>query len=226
MKRLIGILLALALALSALACGGKEHGAAQNNQNATDAPAQNETPGGVAPPSDGANGAVSGELMPGMFTMLGKAGSFELKGIRFSAERTGTPGGINNWEPSLTMIRTVFELDEWVAYTIQYEYGSAEEAKLGIWLFPHRELSEYSGRELHEMQDNAFFCEYELPYETYPYPLDDMLIVQGAAHKSGEYDMLLTVNGQIVGGAILRFLEKGALEGMSDEQIASMMAVG
>ncbi|MBR3298570.1 MAG: hypothetical protein IKI64_05130 [Clostridia bacterium] len=219
MKKLLVILLSAALAFSALACGAGVKDAAKTPEQQTETSA----PGGVNPPVNGSNAGLSGELLPGTFTPLGSVNGFKLNGIRLSAERTGTHGGINNWAPSLTLIRTVFELDEWIAYTLEYEYGS-EPAKLGVWVFPHRELGEY--KDLSEMTDDAFFCEYELPYETYPMPLDDMFTLQTRVHSSGDYDMLITLNGTIVGGTLLRFVEKGALEGMSDEQIASMMAVG
>lgn len=219
MKKIFTILMAAALAFSALACGGGEKEAAKtpDSKNETDASS------GAIPPSDDEYEAISGELMPGMFSVFGNPGGFKLNGIRLCAERTGTPGGINNWEPSLTMIRTVFEMDELVAYTLDYEYGS-EPAKLGIWLFPHHTLGEY--RNISAREDDVFFCEYELPYETYPRPIDDMFDLQTRYHSSGEYDLLITLDGKLVGGTLLRFVEKGALDGMSDEQIASMMAVG
>lgn len=220
MKKLFTLLLAAALVFSALACGGKKEAGQTPEQNT-----ETNAPGGVNPPSNGSNEGLSGELLPGMFTVFKSVGSFKLKGIRLSAERTGSfePGGINDWAPSLTMIRTVFELDEWIAYTVDYEYGS-EYGKLGCWIFPHRDLGEY--KNVSEMTGDAFFCEYELPYETYPHPLDDMFSLQTRVHASGLYDMFFTLNGEIIGGTLLSFVEKGALEGMSDEQIASMMAVG
>lgn len=218
MKKIVTILLAAALVFSALACGSQKNDGKTPGQKG-----ETGAPGGVIPPSGGSNEGLSGELMPGMFSVFKSVGGFKLNGIRLSAERTGTPGGINNWEPSLTMIRTVFELDEWIAYTLEYEYGS-EPAKLGVFIFPHRELSEY--KDISELEGDAFFCEYELPYETYPLPLDDMFELQTRYYASGEYDMLIALNGEIIGGTLLRFLENGALDGMSDEQIASMMAVG
>ncbi len=219
MKKLFIILLSSALAFSALACGKSKNteGKTPEQKIETDAPS------GIVPPSSGSSEGISGELLPGMFTVFKSVGGLKLNGIRLSAERTGTPGGINNWEPSLTMIRTVFELDEWIAYTLEYEYDG-EPAKLGVWLFPHRELSEY--KDISEIEGDTFFCEYELPYETYPLPIDDMFDLQTKYHESGEYDLLLTLNGEIIGGTLLQFLKKGALYGMSDEQIASMMAVG
>ncbi|MBR5949023.1 MAG: hypothetical protein IKZ82_10350 [Clostridia bacterium] len=220
MKKLLTLLLASALAFTSLACnkaGDNAASAAPSTHIETNAP------GGLIPPASEAGAALSGELMPGMFTLFKSVGGFKLNGVSLSAERTGTPGGINNWEPSLTKVRTVFELDEWIAYTLEYEYGN-EYAKLGVWLFPHRELSEY--KDISEMEGDVFFCEYELPYETYPLPIDDMFDLQTKYHAIGDYDLLLTLNGEIVAGTLLSFVENGALEGKSDDQIASLMAVG
>lgn len=221
MKKLFTLFVAAALVFAAIACNkGGESGATA----APDANEATQAPGGVIPPeTDASNAALSGELMPGMFTVFNDVGGFKLNGVRFSAERTGNPSGINNWDASLTRVRTVFELDEWIAYTVDYEYGN-EYAKLGVWLFPHRALSEYGN--ISDMEGDVFFCEYELPYETYPKPIDDMFDLQTKYNQSGDYDLFLTLNGQIIGGTLLRFVENGALEGMSDEQIASMMAVG
>ena len=222
MKKVFTLIIAAALVLSASACnkdGESGITTAPDASNATQVPGPPPEWTSIAP----------GELLPigGGFRLFDNAsGNFKLKGVRLSAERTGSkePGGINDWPLDLGKVRTLFELDEWVAYTIDYEYNSAEKAKLGLWLFPHRPLSEY--KNFSESQGDVFFCEYELPYETYPLPLDDMFELQTRYYESGEYDLLIALNGEIIGGTLLRFLENGALDGMSDEQIASMMAVG
>lgn len=166
--------------------------------------------------------AVSGELVPGMYTSVGAAGGFTVKGVKMSGT-TGTEDGINALPFSLTLIRSVFELDEWITCSIEYEYGTAD-AKLGIWIFPHRDLSLYG--DLPEMREDVFFCEYELPYETYPEPLNDMFTLPASYVKSGDYDMLFTIDGEIIGGILIRMVEKGALDGLTDDEISAFIAAG
>ena len=76
-------------------------------------------------------------------------------------------------------VNAEFALGEWIEMNVKYEY-SGQGGKLGIWLFPHRDIAEYGA--LDEMKNNAYFCEYELPYETYPAPLEDGFELEIGAH--------------------------------------------
>ena len=45
----------------------------------------------------------------------------------------------------------------------------------------------------------AYFAEYELPYDTYPEPLEDEFSLEAALFPVGDYDLIITVNEQVVG---------------------------
>lgn len=205
MKKLFLLLLALLMTFGCACMTEGPSGDPQDGQTAnTPAP---------KPPS---------EFAHGMFGAVNCPRGFTVKALKMSGT-TGSLDGINALEPSLTLVRSVFELDEWIEYSVSYEYGN-EYARLGVWLFPHRRVDEYG--DIGSIEEAAFFCEYELPYENYPDALEGIMILPSAYVKSGDYDMLFTLEGELVGGMQLRIVEPGALEGRTDEEIAAMIAVG
>lgn len=209
MKRIIAAALALLLAGAQLACKNDVKNPGDGNQ------------GPETEIAESTQQTLPTELVPGAFTALNGDG-LKIKGLKFSADRTGE-SGINSWDFSLTRVRSVFELNELISYSIDYEYGDAP-GKLGVWLFEHRMLSEY--KDVPGMEGQAFFCEFELPYQNYPAPLEDFIELPSEYFASGDYDMLFTYNGALIGGMVLRFFNQGELAGKTDIEIENLMAVG
>ena len=97
-----------------------------------------------------------------------------------------------------------FALGEWIDMNIKYEY-SGQGGKLGVWLFPHRDMAEYGA--LDETKNNAYFCEYELPYETYPAPLEDGIELEPGEAAPVLYDLLFTFDDTVFARMVMRFTD-------------------
>ena len=167
------------------------------------------------------NGPVPAKAEPGKYTDYAEVGGFRLNALAFSGTRTGTETGVNG-RSGKDGLRFVFELGEWIDFRLDYEYGS-EPGKLGLWIFPHRENLLDNG-DFYENGTDAFFCEYELPYETYPDPLEDGFSLEPDEAKAGDYDLIFTVNDKLIGFTMLRFYDEGGLAGLTAAQIEELMA--
>lgn len=135
---------------------------------------------------------------PALGRVLTAQNEVTLKGIRLS------DGDVYSVPFALEGVNAEFAVNDWIEMCIDYVY-SGTGGKLGVWLFPHRDIAEYS--QLDMLGGNAYFCEYEFPYETYPDPLEDGFILVESEAAPGLYDMLFTWNGEIFARTVLRFTE-------------------
>ncbi len=133
---------------------------------------------------------------PALGRVLTSQNEVTLKGIRLS------DGDVYSVPFALEGVNAEFAVNDWIEMCIDYVY-SGTGGKLGVWLFPHRDIAEYS--QLDMLGGNAYFCEYEFPYETYPDPLEDGFILEESEAAPGLYDMLFTWNGEIFARTVLRF---------------------
>ena len=166
------------------------------------------------------------ELRFGEVTVSGKNKGFTVNGLRMNGNQVGgegDPESVKNDKPFLMSgVRCVFELNEWISFSLSYSYDGGA-AKLGVWIFPHRGLGEYGS--LDDMGGSTYFAEYELPYETYPEPLEDEFCISPDYTKPGEYDLLFTLDGVIIGGMELRLTEQDGLKGLSESDIKAMITL-
>lgn len=172
--------------------------------------------------------AAPSEARFGAIDVLRVSGGFKPTGLRLNGSSVGTAGDdpelIRNDKPySLENVRAMFELNEWIEFSLQYEYGD-EPARFGVWVFPHKPLSQYGV--LDTMVGTTYFAEYELPYETYPEPLMDEFCIASEDAEAGDYDLLFTINGEIVACMELKLFPEQALEGKTQEELLSIASVG
>lgn len=140
-------------------------------------------------PDDLELGVVKGPLAAEGFALTG----LQLNG---SAGLAAGAGNVLNDKPfSADDVRCLFEQDEWLVFRIAYTY-SGSYAKLGVRFQEH-------GRAIGSLDPDGaappYYCEYELPYDTYPEPLEDELSLEQALFPVGDYDLIITVNDTVVG---------------------------
>ncbi|MBQ2192179.1 MAG: hypothetical protein II409_07215 [Clostridia bacterium] len=148
-------------------------------------------PGGqpALTPDDLESGVVKGPLTADGFTLTG----LQLNGF---LELYGANDKARNDKPFSTEdVRCLFAQDELVTFRIAYGY-SGDYAKLGVQLIPHGGAI---GPVDPDGEAPLYYCEYELPYDTYPEPLEDEFSLDAALFPVGDYDLIITVNDTVVG---------------------------
>lgn len=218
MKKLLALALA-ALLLLIPACkpaAGNEQTGDNSGVRTYDPASQTEHPYLVA---------KKNQLRFGEVTVFKDNRGFALKGLCLNGNQVGSeddPELVRNDKPAeLNGVRCIFELNEWITFRLTYGYDGGA-AKLGVWMFPHRDLGVY-GR-LDTMENTTYFAEYELPYETYPEPLEDEFCIAPENAEPGAYDLLFTIDGNIIGGMLITLVSEHTLGGMTAEQLQKLLS--
>lgn len=230
MKKILAFALALFLFVSLVACKDNNTG----NNSATNAPAnnagENQTGNQSGNQSDSGNNAqnagntesakLSGKLS--IINLEDRDPSI-LRGIRICGNRVGTLEGINGKKASLTDVRCVFELNEWVEF---YPDTDAE-YYLRVWVLKHRDDPEYYNTcKFSDLMPNfATYCDLHYPAdEENPdeYQWGSFLLNPDDC-EPGYYDFVFTYEGKAIAILQTRFYKDGEISGKSDAELEKLM---
>ena len=231
MKRILAIALALFLFVSLIACKDNN----SSNNSTTNAPANNageNQPSGNSSgnQSDSGNndqnaGNTESAKLSGKLSIINLEDRDPsiLRGIRICGNRAGTSEGINGKEASLTDVRCVFELNEWV------EFYPDTDATYGIkvWILKHRDDQEYyNTAKFSDLDPNfANYCDLH-------YPVDEenpdewnwgSFYLNPEDCEAGYYDFVFTYEGKAIGVLQTRFYAENELSEKSDAELEALM---
>lgn len=230
MKKILAIVLALFLFVGLVACKDNNSG----SNNATNAPANNA--GENQPGNQSGNQTDSGSNAqnPGNTESAKLSGKLSiinledrdpsiLRGIRICGNQAGTLEGINGKKASLTDVRCVFELNEWVEF---YPDTDAE-YYLRVWVLKHRDDPEYYNTcKFSDLMPNfATYCDLH-------YPVDEenpdeyqwgSFYLNPDDCEPGYYDFVFTYEGKAIAVLQTRFYKDGEISGKSDAELEKLM---
>ncbi len=198
MKQTLAFILALAMLLGLAACAGKK-------------PQEENTPGGAK---------LTGRLN---ILNLDDRDPSVLRGVSISGNHAGTPEGFNGKEASLTDVRCIFELNEW----IEFYPDTGKEYALRVWILKHRDDQEYYNTcKFSDLMPNfASYCDLHYPAdEENPdgYPWGSFYLNVDDC-EPGYYDFVFTYEGKAIATLLTRFYNENELTVKSDAELEAMM---
>ena len=151
MKKTLAIVLAFVLVLGLAACGSSGSTSQSNNPSSSGNNSSNPSTNSTGNNQQSGNGSGSGNTSQGgnnaeEAKLTGKLNLIDLddrdpsvlRGVAISGNCAGTADGFNSKESSLTDVRCVFELNEWVEF---YPDTDATNG-LRVWILKHRDDQE------------------------------------------------------------------------------------
>ena len=233
MKKVLTIVLALLLLVSLAACGG---GAGSGNGGKTDQPAastgDNQQTGSES--GNGGNGGTTqnggtaeGAKLTGKLNIinLDDRDPSVLRGviIKGNCAGTGDADGFNERESSLTDVRCIFELNEWVYFYPDTDatYG------LRVWILKHRDDQEYYNTcKFSDLMPNfANYCDLHYP-EDEEKPDEwywGSFYLNKDECEPGYYDFVFTYEGKAIATLLTRFYNENELTVKSDAELEALM---
>lgn len=198
MKQTLAFILALAMLLGLAACAGKK-------------PQEENTPGGAK---------LTGKLN---IINLDDRDPSVLRGVTIKGNCAGTADGFNNRESSLTDVRCIFELNEWIEFYPDTDatYG------LRVWILKHRDDQEYYNKAKFSDLDPNFANYCDLHYPEDAENPDDYQWGSFYLHEDecepGYYDFVFTYEGKAIATLLTRFYAANELTVKSDAELEAMM---
>ena len=226
MKKIFTIMLALIMIFSLVACKTTTNNQGNNGTNPGNQQGNN-TPGGQG--SD--NGNNQGDNTPDGAKLTGKLNLIELddrdpsvlRGVTIKGNCAGTADGFNNKEKSLTDVRCIFELYEWV----EFYPDTDKEYALRVWILKHRDDQEYYNTcKFSDLMPNfANYCDLH-------YPADEenpdewqwgSFYLNKDECEPGYYDFVFTYEGKAIATLLTRFYAESELTAKSDAELEALM---
>ena len=146
-----------------------------------------------------------------------------LRGVRIAGNSVGQATGINGKEFSLTDVRCIFELDEWIEFYPDTDatYG------LRVWILKHRDdQSYYNTCKFSDLMPNfASYCDLH-------YPVDEenpdewtwgSFYLNPRDCETGYYDFVFTYEGKAIAVLQTRFYGENELTTKSDAELEALM---
>ncbi|MBO7399641.1 MAG: hypothetical protein J6U75_00350, partial [Clostridia bacterium] len=146
-----------------------------------------------------------------------------LRGVTIKGNCAGTADGFNNRESSLTDVRCIFELNEWIEFYPDTDatYG------LRVWILKHRDDQEYYNTcKFSDLMPNfANYCDLHYP-EDEENP-DEWNWGSFYLHEDecepGYYDFVFTYEGKAIATLLTRFYAANELTVKSDAELEALM---
>lgn len=223
MKKTLAIVLAFVLVLGLAACG--------SGNNSTNPPAsstgENQQSGnesGNSNPSQGGNNAEAAKLTGKMNIInLDDRDPSVLRGVTIKGNHAGGFDGINGKESSLTDVRCIFELSEWVSFYPDTDKDYA----LRVWILKHRDDQEYYNKAKFSDLDPNFANYCDLHYPEDAEKPDESSWGDFYLHQEecepGYYDFVFTYEGKAIATLLTRFYAENELTVKSDAELEALM---
>ncbi len=232
MKRLFALLITIIMVASLAACGTNNSNTNGNNSSANG----NESGGTVDINSNtnennsSANGNESGgtvenAMIPGTlnFIELDDRDPSVLRGVAIKGNHAGSYDGINGKESSLTDVRCIFELNEWVYFYPDTDatYG------LRVWILKHRDDQEYYNTAKFSDLDPNFvnYCDLHYPEDAENPDETEWgsFYLNKEECEPGYYDFVFTYEGKAIATLLTRFYNENELTVKSDAELEALM---
>ena len=227
---------ALILVLGLAACGSSGTTSQNNNPsssgNNSSTPSTNSTgdnqqsgnESGNGNTSQGGNNAEEAKLTGKLNLIdLDDRDPSVLRGVAISGNCAGTADGFNSKESSLTDVRCVFELNEWV----EFYPDTDKDYALRVWILKHRDDPEYYNTcKFSDLMPNfANYCDLHYPVDEenpdeYPW---GSFYLHPEECEPGYYDFVFTYEGKAIATLLTRFYKEGELSSLSDDELEDLI---
>ena len=224
MKKIFAIMLAFMLVLGLTACGSSENTSQNNSSAGSSNNAQNGTTNNTESKTTNGQAAEPAKLT-GELTLikLDDRDPSVLRGVVIKGNCAGTADGFNSKESSLTDVRCVFELNEWV----EFYPDTDKEYALRVWILKHRDDQEYYNTcKFSDLMPNfANYCDLH-------YPVDEenpdeyqwgSFYLNVEECEPGYYDFVFTYEGKAIATLLTRFYAENELTVKSDAELEELM---
>lgn len=235
MKKTLAIILAVVLVLGLAACGSSGSTSQSNNpsssgNNSTNPPAnstgdnqQSGNGSGNGNTTQSGNNAEAAKLTGKMNIInLDDRDPSVLRGVIIKGNQVGT-AEFNSRESSLTDVRCIFNLDEWV----EFYPDTDKEYALRVWVLKHRDDQEYYNTcKFSDLMPNfASYCDLHYPADEdnpdeYPW---GSFYLHSEECEPGYYDFVFTYEGKAIATLLTRFYKEGELSAKSDAELEALM---
>lgn len=226
MKKLIMIALAIVMIVSLAACKGSENG-----NNSTNPPAsstgdnqQSGNESGNGNTTQSGNNAEAAKLTGKMNIInLDDRDPSVLRGVVIKGNHAGSYDGINGKESSLTDVRCIFELNEWVYFYPDTDatYG------LRVWILKHRDDQEYYNKAKFSDLDPNFvnYCDLHYPEDAENPDETEWgsFYLNPEECEPGYYDFVFTYEGKAIATLLTRFYNENELTVKSDAELEDLI---
>ena len=221
MKKILTLALALLLLVSLVACAGNNTGNSGTNQPTNNTGENQQTGDNTGSNTGNAEGAkLTGKLN---LINLDDRDPSVLRGVIIKGNCAGTADGFNNRESSLTDVRCIFELNEW----IEFYPDTDKEYALRVWILKHRDDQEYYNKaKFSDLMPNfANYCDLH-------YPVDEekpdewnwgSFYLHQDECEPGYYDFVFTYEGKAIATLLTRFYAVNELTVKSDAELEALM---
>ncbi|MBQ8587524.1 MAG: hypothetical protein IJ453_05505 [Oscillospiraceae bacterium] len=227
-QRIICLLLSALLIVSLAACNGNDSGSnsttppasstGDNQQSGIESGNENDNT------SQGGNNAEEAKLTGKLNLIdLDDRDPSVLRGVAIKGVNVGSYDGINGKESSLTDVRCIFELGEWVEFYPDTDatYG------LRVWILKHRDDQEYyNTAEFSDLDPNfASYCDLRYP-EDEENPDEwywGSFYLNEEECEPGYYDFVFTYEGKAIATLLTRFYKWGELSSLSDDELEDLI---
>ena len=227
-QRILCLLLAALMIVSLAACKGNDSGSNSTtppaNSTGENQPADNESDSGSVIPSQNANTTQEAKLSGQLNLIhLDDRDPSILRGVTIKGNQAGALDGFNGKESSLTDVRCIFELNEWIEFFPDTDatYG------LRVWILKHRDDQEYyNTAKFSDLDPNfANYCDLHYPEdEEKPDEWNwGSFYLHPEECEPGYYDFVFTYEGKAIATLLTRFYNEGELSGKSDAELEALM---
>lgn len=231
-RRIVCMLMTAVMILTLAACGKGNDTSKPSDPTQTTEPSQAQ---GTDKPQGNNNSETSGDqsgdqlIVPAKLTgtlnliEMDDRDSSILRGVRIIGNQVGTMDDINGKESSLTDVRCIFNLNEWVEF---YPDTDAE-YYLRVWILKHRDD--------HEYYKTCKFSDLMPEFVTYcdlHYPVDEekpeewcwgSFYLNPDECEPGYYDFVFTYEGKAIATLVTKFYNEGEIEGKSGTELEALM---
>ena len=235
MKKTLAIILAVVLVLGLAACGSSGNTSQSNNPsgsgnnssnpstNSTGNDQQSGNESGNSNTSQSGNNAEAAKLTGKMSIIdLDDRDPSVLRGVIIKGNQVGT-AEFNSRESSLTDVRCIFELNEWVYFYPDTDatYG------LRVWILKHRDDQEYYNKAKFSDFDPNFanYCDLHYPEDAEKPDETEWgsFYLNKEECKPGYYDFVFTYEGKAIATLLTRFYAENELTVKSDAELEALM---
>ncbi len=226
MKRIIAAVFAAIMLVSLCACGVINNNQGQNtpsNQTGDPGHSGNSVSNGNSGNSENTN--HTGAKLTGKMNIinLDDRDPSVLRGVVIKGNCAGGYDGINGKESSLTDVRCIFELNEWVYFYPDTDatYG------LRVWILKHRDDQEYYNKAKFSDLDPNFanYCDLHYPEDAEKPDETEWgsFYLNKEECEPGYYDFVFTYEGKAIATLLTRFYKEGELSAKPDAELEALM---
>lgn len=213
-KRVLAIVLTIAIATTAIACSKKDNKAATSG--ASDKPAveeSEETANSDKTAQNGAGATDVREMLGRLYILNADQQDATITAVKLIGNRVGSDEDINGLEPSSDNIRCIFEMNEWIGI---YPVTDIDAEGFRIFIFPHEnDFSAYTSTYLsdHAYAANGYFQNNEdipgVKYYTEAY-------IDSQYNPAGYYDIVFFKVDQPIAVVPVKVYAEGELDNATD----------